>query len=203
VRFAAEPDPVLDPLFDPGQLDMGEAVGCAIGRAAARAGPRPVMVVSFGLGKFAREQIAQHVGDGDAAPERGDLDPAAQLGVTSMVSRAVKPSASARAAICGLDPARDRPGAKRSRGRRSLAASSRCRGVDRRASAAISRAAGVSSSSSDQPARLRGGGEGDALADGGGEHGRIVIGQRLGRLAGEHGARAAAVEHEAAASSGR
>ena len=37
-------------------------------------------MVSFdSRGKFAREQIAQHVGDGDAAPERGDLDPAAQL----------------------------------------------------------------------------------------------------------------------------
>ena len=36
----------------------------------------------------------------------------------------------------------------------------------------------------------------DTLADGAGEHGGIVIGQRLGRLAGDDGARAAAVEHE-------
>jgi hypothetical protein len=41
VRFAAEPDPVLDPLLDPGQLDMGEAVGGARRHgAAARAEPR-------------------------------------------------------------------------------------------------------------------------------------------------------------------
>ena len=30
--------------------------------------------------RFAREEVAQHVGDGDAAPEGSDLDPAAQLG---------------------------------------------------------------------------------------------------------------------------
>jgi hypothetical protein len=34
-------------------------------------------VASIGLGKFAREQIALHVGDGDAALEGGDLDASA------------------------------------------------------------------------------------------------------------------------------
>jgi hypothetical protein len=29
-------------------------------------------------GEFAREDVAQHVGDGDPAPESGDLDAAAQ-----------------------------------------------------------------------------------------------------------------------------
>jgi hypothetical protein len=49
--FAAEPDPVLDPLFDPGQLDMGEAVGCAIGAGRrTRRTALPVMMVSFGRG---------------------------------------------------------------------------------------------------------------------------------------------------------
>ena len=32
------------------------------------------------MGEFAREQVAQQVGDRLPAPERGDLDPAAQLG---------------------------------------------------------------------------------------------------------------------------
>ena len=49
----------------------------------------------------------------------------------------------------------------------------------------------------DQAAGLRGGGEGDALADGGGEQRWIVIGQGLGGLAGQDGARTAAIEHEA------
>ena len=44
---------------------------------------------SIMFGEFAGEQRAQHVGDGEAALKRGDLDPAAQRGVTSIVSRAV------------------------------------------------------------------------------------------------------------------
>ena len=44
---------------------------------------------------------------------------------------------------------------------------------------------------------MRGDGECDALADGRGKHGWVVIGERLGCLAGEQGARAATVQHEA------
>ena len=40
-------------------------------------------------------------------------------------------------------------------------------------------------------------GEHDALADGAGEYRRIVIGQRLGGLASDDGARGAAIENEA------
>ena len=50
---------------------------------AADARRRRLVAVHDGLsgigGKFAREELAQHVGDGDAAPEGGDLDAAAQL----------------------------------------------------------------------------------------------------------------------------
>ena len=49
----------------------------------------------------------------------------------------------------------------------------------------------------DEAAGARGVGEDDALADACGEHRRIVIGERLGRLAGDDRARGAAVEHEA------
>ena len=48
-----------------------------------------------------------------------------------------------------------------------------------------------------QATRLRCSSEGDALAYGGGEERRIVIGQRLGRLASDDGARGAAIENEA------
>jgi hypothetical protein len=61
---------------------MGECVGHLRGRQRGRRARRAALPVMVGLlrgGKFAREQIAQHVGDGDAAPERGDLDAAAQL----------------------------------------------------------------------------------------------------------------------------
>ena len=68
---AAEPDPVLDALLDPGQFDMGETASGARARVMARA--------SAVFGELAREQVAQHVGDGHAALEGGDLDPAAQL----------------------------------------------------------------------------------------------------------------------------
>lgn len=47
-----------------------------------------------------------------------------------------------------------------------------------------------------QADRVRGVGEDDALADGGGEQGRIVVGQRLRGLAGDDGARAAPIEDE-------
>jgi hypothetical protein len=36
------------------------------------------MNAPIGIGKFARQQIAQHVGDGDAALEGGDLDASAE-----------------------------------------------------------------------------------------------------------------------------
>ena len=49
----------------------------------------------------------------------------------------------------------------------------------------------------DQAARLRHVGEGDTLADGRSQQGRIVIRKRLGRLTGDDGAGAAAVEDEA------
>lgn len=48
----------------------------------------------------------------------------------------------------------------------------------------------------DQVARLRGVGEDDTLPDGAGQHRRIVVGQGLCGLAGDDGARAAAVQHE-------
>ena len=66
----AEPDPVLDALLDPGQFDMGER----------RRGAADSCRVSTVFGELAQQQRAQHVGDGHAAPESGDLDPAAQLG---------------------------------------------------------------------------------------------------------------------------
>jgi hypothetical protein len=50
--------------------------------------------VSVFVGELARQQLAQHVGDGLSALERGDLDAAALFRVTSMVSRAVKKLAS-------------------------------------------------------------------------------------------------------------
>ena len=49
----------------------------------------------------------------------------------------------------------------------------------------------------DQPAGLRGVGEGDALADALAQHRRIVIGQRLDGLAGDRRVRTAAVHDEA------
>src|SRR5690606_39011233 len=47
-----------------------------------------------------------------------------------------------------------------------------------------------------ESAGLRGVGEDDALADGGCEERWIVVGQSLGRLAGDDGARAATVQNE-------
>jgi hypothetical protein len=50
--------------------------------------------VSVFVGEFAREQLAQQVGNGPSAREGGDLDAARCSGVTSKVSRAVKSLAS-------------------------------------------------------------------------------------------------------------
>jgi hypothetical protein len=50
--------------------------------------------VSVFVGEFAREQLAQHVGDGPSAPERGDLDAGALFQGDVEVSRAVKRLAS-------------------------------------------------------------------------------------------------------------
>src|SRR5712692_5423241 len=49
----------------------------------------------------------------------------------------------------------------------------------------------------DETAGLRRIGEGDALTDARGEHGRVVLGERLGRLSGDDRAYRTAVEHEA------
>ena len=48
----------------------------------------------------------------------------------------------------------------------------------------------------DQAARLRGIGKRHALPDANGEHWRLMLGQHLGRLAGDDGAGGAAIEHE-------
>ncbi len=50
----------------------------------------PIMVCLLMLRKFAREQLAQHVGDGDAALECDDLDASASAGVMSIVRRAAE-----------------------------------------------------------------------------------------------------------------
>jgi hypothetical protein len=57
---------------------------------------------------------------------------------------------------------------------------------------AISRAAALCSAFEGESAGSRGIGEGDALADGAGEYGWIVIGQRFGCFAGDDGAGAEA-----------
>ena len=53
-------------------------------------GVGPSWRASIDVGKGFDEKVAQHVGDGDAALERRDLDAAAQSDVTSIVNRAVK-----------------------------------------------------------------------------------------------------------------
>src|SRR5438445_12450971 len=51
-----------------------------VGRRAYEASGFGSRSVSLALGKFAGEQVAQHVGDGLAALEGDDLDATAQLG---------------------------------------------------------------------------------------------------------------------------
>jgi hypothetical protein len=134
------------------------------------------MGVSFGgRGKFAREQLAQHVGDGDAAPEGGDLDAAAQLGRD--VDGQPRGERRRRAVagwrrIGALIQLRDRRGGRRSRDLTGDVRSWRDppdaqpRSRRQRRDLACGRAV-VVHRLGDQPAGLRGGGEGDALADGG------------------------------------
>ena len=75
----AEPNPVFDLLLNPGQFDAGQTVDRGAPPARGASEERRSWRVSFGWGKFAGEQFAQHVGDSHAALERGDLDLAAHV----------------------------------------------------------------------------------------------------------------------------
>ena len=66
----AEPNPVLDPLLEPGEFDVSKLGG----DVARDHDTSPDFV-----GKFAREEVAQHVGDRQPALEGDDLDAAAQF----------------------------------------------------------------------------------------------------------------------------
>ena len=122
-------------------------------------------------------------------------------GVTSIVSRAVKALALRRIARGGTSGALTQLSASPGREAKPRLGARAVIGAIlpiSAASAAISRAAGLCLVDvEDEAAGLRGVGEDDALADRGREHRRIVLGERLGGLAGDDGARGAAVQHEA------
>ena len=59
----AEENPVLDSLLEPGQLDTRQrSERSGVGDPSAEG--RRSMCVSFAVGEFAAEQVAQHAGDG-------------------------------------------------------------------------------------------------------------------------------------------
>jgi hypothetical protein len=115
VILAAEPDPVLDLLFLEGQFDhVVNGAGPSGSGRLWRDGPLcRSWLVSRGGWKFAREQLAQHVGDGDPAPKAATLMRPRSSGVMSMVRRAVNALSAAMPVGCGsvaLIQLRDRPG---------------------------------------------------------------------------------------------
>jgi hypothetical protein len=122
-------------------------------------------------GEFAREQRAQHVGDGQSAPKGGDLDAAALSG--SDVDR--EPCASRDGGDSGLrtqaSASFGRAAKARLKSRSLIARSSRPRGerddLAGRGTVLIDFA--------DEPTAARGVGEADPLADPRDERGRIVV----------------------------
>ena len=129
------------------------------------------VVVHEGLsglgGEFAREQVAQHVGDGDTAPEGGDLDAAAQRwrdidGQPRGEGGGVTARRGASGALIQLSALPGRAAKPRPVARSLMARSSRSRRPARRPRARRRSAR----RSRRQPAGLRGVGEDDALADG-------------------------------------
>ena len=169
------------------------------GAACVKAG-LPSCLSSIDCGEFAGEQVAQHVCDGLAALEGRDLDPAPQLRRhVDGEPRGVEIAGAGRRSrrLGRADPAyRDRPAERRSgdwTGARSSHHPIDFRG--QRGDLARGVTCGVDVE--DEAAGARGVREGDALADTRGKHRRIVISEAVGGLAGDHGARGAAVEHEA------
>ncbi len=163
--------------------------------------PRSWQVSRLGR-EFAREEVAQHLGDGDAAPEGGDLDPPAQVGRHIDGEARGERGAGAvlgatSAALIQCSGSAGREAKSRRIGRSLIALAHEVETIDLGGKRSdLARGWPGIVAFEDETPGLRGRRKGDALADGAGEHRGIVVGQRPRGLAGENGARAAAVQDE-------